>query len=150
MTRIAAALFVLAALAVPGEPRACIRPIDTPGQRMAEGRWITVAVATVVEVESRAPERPNRAFDATFKIDRTVEGHPQTGRLELRHEEHTECPVVRPLPVTGESWVVYLEWDARGDGPVTEAWPLRWSQRLDPRFGGRADADTTDLQPPHR
>lgn len=148
MIRAASVLVALAVLADPAGARACIRPIATPGERMAEGRWVTIAVASVVAVESHAPERPNRAFDAGFTIERTVEGHPQTGHLLLRHEEHTECPRVLPLPVVGEPWVVYLEWDARGDGPVAEAWPLSWSRRLDPRFGGHADADIADLQPP--
>ena len=130
--------------------QACMRPIDTPGERIAEGRWVTVAVSTVVAVESRAPERPNRAFNAEFRIDHVVEGYPQSGRLRLRHEERTECPVVLPLPVVGEPWVAYLEWDARGDGPVTWIWPLSWAKRLDPRFGGRADADMSDLEPPRR
>lgn len=144
------ALIVLAlSLAAPVAARACMRPIDTPAERMA-GDYVTVAVATVVAVDVRAPERPNRAFTAEFGIDRTVEGHPQTGSLRLRHEERTECPRVLPLPVVGEAWVVYLEWDAHGDGPVTEAWPLVWAERLDPRFGGRADADARDLEPPHR
>ena len=146
---IRAVLLALAlSLAVPVAANACMRPIAGPGERMAEGRWITVAVATVVAVESQAPERPNRAFTADFRIDRVVEGHPQSGRLHLWHEERTECPRVLPLPVEGEAWVVYLEWDARGDGPVTEAWPLGWARRLDPRFGGRADADILDLEPP--
>jgi hypothetical protein len=138
------------ALAAPPAAQACMRPIDGPGERMAEGRWVTVAVATVVAVDSRAPERPNRAFTAEFTIARMVEGHPQSGRLRMWHEERTECPRVLPLPVEGEPWVVYLEWDARGDGPVTNAWPLRWAERLDPRFGGRADADMSDLEPPWR
>jgi hypothetical protein len=128
--------------------RACIRPVDVPGETMAEGRWVTVAVASVVEVRSRAPERPNRAFDAVFRIERTIDGHPQAGRLTLSHQEVSECPIVLPLPVVGEPWAVYLEWDARGDGPVARAWPLTWAQRLDPRFGGRADADISDLRPP--
>jgi hypothetical protein len=143
------ALIALAlSLAVPVAANACMRPIAGPGERIAEGRWVTVAVATVVAVESQAPERPNRAFTADFRIDRVVEGHPQSGRLHLWHEERTECPRVLPLPVEGEAWVVYLEWDARGDGPVTEAWPLGWAERLDPRFGGHADADMRDLEPP--
>ena len=137
-------------LAAPVAVRACIRPIDGPGERMSEGRWVTVAVATVTAVESQAPERPNRAFTADFRIERVAEGHPQSGRLRLRHEERTECPRVLPLPVVGEAWVVYLEWDARGDGPVTNAWPLSWAQRLDPRFGGRPDADMDDLEAPRR
>lgn len=137
-------------LTAPLAARACMRPIDTPGERMAEGRWVTVAVATVVAVESQAPERPNRAFTAQFRIDRVVEGHRQGGRLRMWHEERTECPRVLPLPAVGETWAVYLEWDARGDGPVTEAWPLTWAERLDPRFGGRADAAMDDLEPPRR
>lgn len=145
---IRAALFALVlSLAAAPAARACMRPIDGPGERMTEGRWVTVALATVVAVESQAPERPNRAFTAGFRIERVVEGHPQGGRLRMRHEERTECPRVLPLPVEGEPWVVYLEWDARGDGPVTNAWPLSWAERLDPRFGGRADADISDLEP---
>ncbi|NJC42697.1 hypothetical protein GGQ87_002992 [Brevundimonas alba] len=140
---IAAAVFAFAAPAA----QACMRPIDGPGERMARD-YVTVAVATVVAVETQAPERPNRAFTADFRVDRVVEGHPQGGRLRLWHEERTECPRVLPLPVEGEAWVVYLEWDARGDGPVTEAWPLSWARRLDPRFGGHADADMRDLEPP--
>ncbi len=147
MIRAALIALVLALAAAPAA-QACMRPIDGPGERMAEGRWVTVALATVAVVESQAPERPNRAFTADFRIDRVVEGHPQGGRLRMRHEERTECPRVLPLPVEGEAWVVYLEWDARGDGPVTNAWPLSWAERLDPRFGGRADADIRDLEPP--
>ncbi|HYC69118.1 hypothetical protein [Brevundimonas sp.] len=148
---IRALLLALAlSLALPVGGEACPRPIDGPGERIAEGRWATVAVATVVAVESQAPERPNRAFTAEFRIDRVVEGHPQGGRLRMRHEERTECPRVLPLPVEGEAWAVYLEWDARGDGPVTDAWPLTWARRLDPRFGGRADADIRDLEAPRR
>jgi len=144
-----ALIVIVVSLAAPVSARACMRPIDTPAERMA-GDYVTVAVATVVAVNVRAPERPNRAFTAEFEIDRTVGGHPQTGRLRLWHEEQTECPRVLPLPVVGEVWAVYLEWDARGDGPVVEAWPLVWAERLDPRFGGRADADARDLEPPHR
>ena len=147
MIRAALIALVLALAAAPAA-QACMRPIDGPGERKAEGRWVTVALATVAVVESQAPERPNRAFTADFRIDRVVEGHPQGGRLRMRHEERTECPRVLPLPVEGEAWVVYLEWDARGDGPVTNAWPLGWAERLDPRFGGRADADIRDLEPP--
>ena len=148
MTRAVATLVAALACVVPAAAHACMHPVDVPGETMAEGRWVTVAVASVVEVRSRAPERPNRAFDAVFRIDRTVDGHPQAGRLTLRHAEMTECPVVLPLPVVGEPWAVYLEWDAQGDGPVAWAWPLTWAERLDPRFGGRADADITDLRPP--
>lgn len=145
-----AALIGLAMAAfIPDAALACMLPIAGPGERMAE-RYVTVAVATVVAVETRAPERPNRAFNAVFEIDRVVEGHPQSGRLRLWHEERTECPRVLPLPVEGEKWVMYLEWDARGDGPVTNAWPLIWAERLDARFGGHADADMTDLEPPWR
>ena len=134
-------------LAVPGAVHACMRPIDGPAEIMARD-YVTVAVATVATVRSRATERPNRAFTAEFRIDRAVEGHPQSGRLRLWHEERTECPRVLPLPVEGEPWVVYLEWDAAGDGPVTRAWPLSWAKRLDRRFGGRPDADVSDLEPP--
>lgn len=141
-----AALALVFALAGPGSADACIRPIAGPGERIAEGRWVTVALATVREVESRSPERPNRAFVAVLEIDRVVEGHPQAGPLLLRHEERTECPRVLPLPAAGETWVVYLPWDAGGDGPVHDAWPLTWAARVDPRFGGRADADIRDLQ----
>jgi len=148
---IRAAVIALAmSLAAPVAAGACPRPIAGPGEAMTEGRWITVAVATVASVESRSPERPNRAFDAGFEIDRVVEGYPQAGRLRLSHEERTECPRVLPLPVVGEAWAVYLEWDARGDGPVTQAWPLVWAERLDPRFGGRPDADMSDLEPRYR
>ena len=135
------------ALLAPSAVGACPRPIAGPGERMA-GDYVTVALATVVEVRSRAPERPNRAFTAGFEIDRMVEGHPQSGRLRLWHEERTECPRVLPLPVEGETWVVYLEWDAAGDGPVADAWPLSWAERLDARFGGAPDADVSDLAPP--
>lgn len=147
--RAAVSALVMAALA-PDAAMACMRPIAGPGERMAEGRWVTVAVATVVAVASRDSERPNRAFTADLRIDRVVDGYPQAGRLRLRHEERTECPRVLPLPAEGEAWAVYLEWDARGDGPVTQAWPLTWAERLDPRFGGRADADARDLEPPRR
>lgn len=149
MTRFAFLPAVLALLAAPGAAQACMRPIPGPGEVMARP-YVTVAVATVVEVDSRATARPNRAFTAAFRIDRVVEGHPQSGRLVLRHEEMTECPRVLPLPVVGESWVVYLPWRAGEGGPVTDAWPLTWAERLDPRFGGRADADMGDLEPPHR
>lgn len=135
------------ALLAPSAVGACPRPIAGPGERMARA-YVTVAVATVVEVRSRAPERPNRAFTAQFEIDHMVEGHPQTGRLRLWHEERTECPLVLPLPVEGEPWAVYLDWDAGGDGPVADAWPLSWARRLDPRFGGQAGADMSDLDPP--
>jgi hypothetical protein len=148
--RAALALALAVALGAAPAAQACMRPIDGPGERMTEGRWVTVALATVVAVESQAPERPNRAFTAAFHIDRVVEGHPQGGRLRMWHEERTECPRVLPLPVVGEPWVVYLEWDAQGDGPVTNAWPLSWAERLDSRFGGRADADISDLEPPWR
>lgn len=148
MTR-AALIALTLLLSTPDAARACFVPIDTPGERMTQGRWVTVATATVTEVRSRSTDRPNRAFEAAFEIDRMVEGHPQTGRLRLWHEELTECPTVLPLPVVGETWAVYLEWDARGNGPVSEAWPLSWSRRLDPRFGGRPDADMRDLEPPH-
>lgn len=148
MIRAALIAVTLAFTAAIPAAHACMHPVDVPGETMAESRWITVAVASVVEVRSRAPERPNRAFDAVFRIDRTVDGHPQAGRLTLRHEEVSECPIVLPLPVVGEPWAVYLEWDAQGDGPVAWAWPLTWAERLDPRFGGRADADITDLRPP--
>lgn len=140
---IAVGLVLLAASAA----AACPRPIAGPGERMAED-YVTVATATVVEVRSQAPERPNRAFAAAFEIDRVVEGYPQSGRLRLWHEERTECPRVLPLPVEGETWVVYLEWNAAGDGPVANAWPLTWAERLDARFGGRPDADIGDLRPP--
>lgn len=142
-------LALVLSLAAPVAARACMRPIDTPAERMSEA-YVTVAVATVVAVDVRAPERANRAFTAEFEIDRTIEGYPQAGRLRLWHEERTECPRVLPLPAVGEAWAVYLEWDAQGDGPVTEAWPLVWAEHLDPRFGGRADADARDLEPPHR
>ena len=145
-------LLLALALSLAAAPaaHACMRPIAGPGERIAEGHWVTVAVATVVAVESQAPERPNRAFDTEFEIDRVVEGHPQGGRLRLRHEERTECPRVLPLPTVGETWVVYLEWDARGDGPAANAWPLTWAERLDARFGGDPGADMHDLQPPRR
>ncbi|WP_374516737.1 hypothetical protein [Brevundimonas sp.] len=143
----AAALAALAiALGAPGPAGACIRPMDTPGERMVEGRWTTVATATVVEVESRSPERPNRAFTAAFETTRQVEGWPQTGRYRLWHEEHTECPVALPLPVEGEVWVLYFQGRSEAGGLVHSAWPLSWAQRLDPRFGGRADADVRDLE----
>lgn len=145
------ALLTALALSLATAPaaRACMRPIPGPGEWMAE-TYVTVAVATVVSVDSRAPERPNRAFNAVFEIDRVVEGYPQSGRLRLWHEEMTECPRVLPLPVVGEAWVVYLPWNAEGDGPVSNAWPLTWSERLDPRFGGHADAHMSDLEPPWR
>lgn len=150
MIRPAAAAAGLTALVLsllaPAAAEACMRPIDGPAERMAE-RYVTVAVVTVVAVRSRAPERPNRAFDAEFEIDRVVEGHPQSGRLRLWHEERTECPRVLPLPEVGETWVVYLEWDARGDGPAGDAWPLTWAERLDPRFGGDPEAGMRDLEP---
>ncbi len=146
-------ILVMAAVGVLGAPvaaRACIRPIDTPGERMTEGRWTTVAVATVVEVGSRAPERPNRAFEAAFETTRQVEGWPQAGRYRLWHEEHSECPLVLPLPVEGEAWVLYFQGRTEAGGLVAYAWPLSWSERLDPRFGGRPDADIRDLDPPRR
>lgn len=146
MVRAAAFAILVVVWAGPGPADACIRPIAGPGERIAEGRWATVALATVRQVESRSPERPNRAFVAVLEIDRVVQGHPQAGRLVLRHEERTECPRVLPLPTQGETWVVYLPWDARGDGPVHDAWPLTWAKRIDPRFGGRADADLRDLE----
>jgi hypothetical protein len=146
MTRAAALAALAIAFGAPGAADACIRPIAGPGERIAEGRWVTVALATVREVETRSPERPNRAFVAVLEIDRVVDGRAQSGRLVLRHEERTECPRVLPLPAVGERWVVYLPWDARGDGPVHDAWPLNWAERVDPRFGGRADADIRDLE----
>jgi hypothetical protein len=145
--RRAALIGLVMAAFIPGTALACMLPIAGPGERMA-GRYVTVAVATVVEVETRAPDRPNRAFNAVFEIDRVVEGHPQSGRLRLWHEEQTECPRVLPLPVVGETWVAYLEWDARGNGPVGDAWPLTWSERLDARFGGDPEAGMRDLEPP--
>ena len=145
-----AVLFALAIAALGSDAAlACPRPIAGPGERMA-GDYVTVAVATIVAVRSRTPERPNRAFTAELEIDRVVEGHSQDGRLRLEHAERTECPRVLPLPVEGEAWVVYLEWEAGDGGPVINAWPLTWSQRLDPRFGGRPDADMADLEPPRR
>ena len=138
---------LILSLAAPAAARACMRPIDGPAEVMARN-YVTVAVATVEAVRTRAPERPNRAFEAEFRIERVVEGYRQAGRLRLSHEERTECPRVLPLPVEGEPWVVYLEWDAGGDGPVTNAWPLSWAKRLDPRFGGQADAEVSDLNPP--
>lgn len=143
-----AAALVLSLLA-PAAAEACMRPIAGPAERMADD-YVTVATVTVTAVRSHAPERPNRAFDAEFEIDRVVEGHPPGGRLRLRHEERTECPRVLPLPTVGEAWVVYLEWDARGDGPAANAWPLTWAERLDARFGGDPGADMRDLQPPRR
>lgn len=146
MRRAALIGLVMAAVAA-GPALACMRPIAGPGERMA-GRYVTVAVATVVAVETRAPDRPNRAFNAVFEIDRVVEGHPQSGRLRLWHAERTECPRVLPLPAVGETWVVYLDWDTRGNGLVTNAWPLTWSERLDARFGGDPEAGMRDLEPP--
>jgi hypothetical protein len=142
-----AAIAVLLVLFAPVAAEACMRPIAGPGERMA-GRYVTIAVATVVAAKSRAPERPNRAFTAEFEIERVVDGYPQSGRLRLWHEEMTECPRVLPLPVVGEQWAVYLPWQAGEGGPVTDAWPLSWAERLDPRFGGRADADIRDLEAP--
>lgn len=148
MTRLTPLLAALVLAAAPAAAQACMRPIDGPGERMAE-RYVTVAVATVVEVRSQAPERPNREFTAILEINRVVEGHPQSGRLTLRHAERTECPRVLSLPVAGEAWVVY-PWTAGEGGPVHDAWPVTWAERLDPRFGGRADASVDDLEPPHR
>lgn len=148
---IRAAVTVLAlSFAAPVAAEACIRPIAGPGERMVEGRWTTVAVATVVGVESRAPERPNRAFEAVFETTHQIEGHPQTGRYRLWHEEHTECPLVLPLPVAGEAWVLYFQGRSEAGDLVHSAWPLTWAERLDPRFGGRPDADMRDLDPPRR
>jgi hypothetical protein len=147
MIRAALLALTLALAAAPAAATACIRPIDTPGERMDEGRWTTVATARVVEVRSRAPERPNRAFEAVMEVTRLVEGHPQAGRYRFWHAERTECPVVLPLPVEGETWALYMEGRTEEGGLVTHAWPLAWSERLDPRFGGRADADMSDLEP---
>lgn len=149
MTRLAP-LFAALALAAAPAAQACIRPIDTPGERMAEGRWTTVATARVVEVRSRSPERPNRAFTAVFEVTGEVEGWPQTGRYRLWHEEHTECPILLPLPVEGEAWVLYFQGRSEPGDLVHSAWPLTWSERLDRRFGGRPDADMRDLEPPRR
>lgn len=147
MTRLAPLFAALALAAAPAAAHACMRPIAGPGERMAEP-YVTVAVATVLEVRPEARDRPNRDFTAVLEIDRVVEGHRQSGRLVLRHAERTECPVVRPLPVVGEAWAVYLPWTAGEGGPVYDAWPLTWAERLDRRFGGRPDASIDDLDPP--
>ena len=137
------------ALGAAGAAHACIRPIDGPGEWM-DNRYSTVAVATIVEVQSRAPERPNRSWTAVAEVTRVVEGFPQTGRYRLWHEEITECPQVLPLPVEGESWTLYMQGMTGEGGLVPWAWPLTWSERLDARFGGDPEADMRDLEPPHQ
>ena len=132
-----------------GAAHACIRPIDGPGEWMAN-RYSTVAVATIVEVDSRAADRPNRSWTAVAEVTRIVDGFPQTGRYALWHEERTECPRVLPLPVEGEAWVLYREGMTGEGGMVHQTWPLTWSERLDARFGGDPAADMRDLQPPRR
>ena len=152
MTRaalIAPILALMLALVAPGAAEACMRPIDGPGEWM-DNRYSTVAVATIVEVRSRGPERPNRSWTAVAEITRVVEGLPQTGRYQLRHEERTECPTVLPLPVEGEAWVLYMEGMVGEGGLVPRTWPLTWSERLDARFGGDPGADMRDLRPPRR
>ena len=147
MTRAAVLLALILSFIAPAAAQACMLPPPGPGERMAED-WATVAVVTVLEVESRAPERPNRAWSAQARISRVVEGAPRIDRLRLWHEELTECPEVLPLPVAGEAWVIYLEGRIGEGGLAPWAWPLSWAERLDPRFGGRADADISDLEPP--
>lgn len=152
MTR--AALVVLAlcpalVIAAPGAASACIRPIAGPGEWMA-APYSTVAVATIVEVRSRSPERPNRSWTAVAEVTRVIAGVPQTGRYQLWHEEQTECPRVLPLPVAGEAWALYMEGMVGEGGLVTQAWPVEWSERLDARFGGHPDAGMVDLEPPSR
>ncbi len=142
-----AAVALALTLAAPAAAQACILPPPGPGERMTEGRWTTVAVATVVAVESDDPDRPNREFEATFEVTRPVEGWPQTGRYSLWHAERTECPLVLPLPVEGEAWVLYFQGRTEADGMIHYAWPLTWAERLDPRFGGDPEADISDLEP---
>jgi hypothetical protein len=144
----AAALALALGGGLAGAAQACIRPIDGPEVWMA-GRYSTVAVARIVEVRSRAPERPNRSWTAVAEVTRVVEGLAQTGRYSLWHEERTECPRVLPLPVVGESWTLYMEGMTGEGGTVHRTWPLTWSERLDVRFGGRPEADMRDLEPPH-
>lgn len=146
MFRSAAVAFALT-LAAPAAAQACMRPPAGPGERMTEGWWTTVAVATVVAVESDDLERPNREFEAEFEVARPVEGWPQAGRYSLWHAERTECPLVLPLPVEGEAWVLYFQGRTEAGGQVQYAWPLTWAERLDPRFGGDPDADISDLEP---
>lgn len=149
MTRAAAVLALILSLVAPAAAQACMLPPPGPGERMAEA-WTTVAVVTVLEVQSRAPERPNRAWSAQAEITRVVEGTLRVDRVRLWHQEFSECPEVLPLPVAGEAWVVYLEGRIEEGGLAPYAWPLTWAERLDPRFGGRPDADISDLEPPRR
>lgn len=146
MFRSAAVAFALT-LVAPVAAQACMLPPPGPGERMTEGRWSTVAVATVASVEAEADERPNRDFHAEFEASRQVEGPPQTGRYRLWHEERSDCPLVLPLPVEGEAWVLYFQGRTEAGGLVHYAWPLTWAERLDPRFGGSPDADIRDLEP---
>lgn len=149
MTRLAVVLAFILSLAAPVAAHACMLPPPGPGERIA-GPWSAVAVVTVLDVQSRAPERPNRAWTAQAEVARVVEGALQVDRLRLWHEELSECPEVLPLPVADEPWVVYLEGRAGEGGLAPNAWPLTWAQRLDPRFGGQPDADISDLEPPRR
>ena len=118
MTRAAAVLAFILSLIAPAAALACMLPPPGPGERMAEA-WTTVAVVTVLEVQSRAPERPNRAWSAQAEIARVVAGAPQVDRLRLWHQEFSECPEVLPLPVAGEAWVVFVvgRFEEGGRGP---------------------------------
>ena len=119
---IAPILALTLALVAPGVAEACMRPIPGPGEWM-DNRYSTVAVATIVEVRSRAPERPNRSWTAVAEVTRVVEG---------------------------EAWVLYMEGMVGEGGLVPRGWPLVWSERLDARFGGDPGADMRDLRPPRR
>ena len=66
-----------------GAAHACIRPIDGPGEWMAN-RYSTVAVATIVEVVSRAADRPNRSWTAVAeRLDARFGGDPSADMRDL-------------------------------------------------------------------